>query len=256
MSFSFMPSVLRSSVGHAGGERHRQVLLALAAGTCALVSGCSTAPQTNTNNPRDPFESFNRSIYRFNDAVDRAVLKPVATAYRDVTPPLVRTGVGNFFRNLTEPWSFVNNVLQLKVQDAGETVIRFGMNTVFGLGGILDIAGEANIDQHRQDFGQTLAHYNVPSGPYLVLPLLGPSTVRDTAALPVDYQGNLIGYVDDVPVRTTLFVVNVVNRRSELLRASSVLDAAALDKYSFTRDAYLQYRQTPARAKANDGDID
>lgn len=236
---------------------YRRVMMVFALGLCALATGCASNPQINTHNPRDPFEPFNRSVYKFNDAVDRAVLKPVAIAYRDTTPPLVRTGVGNFFRNLTEPWSFVNNVLQLKVQAAGETAIRFAVNTVFGLGGILDIAGEANIDQHRQDFGQTLAYYRVPSGPYLVLPLLGPSTVRDTAALPVDVQGNLLSGVDDVAVRNSLYALRLVDIRANLLRVSSVLEAAALDRYSFTRDAYFQVRQRRTLdQRENDGDID
>ncbi|WPB59354.1 VacJ family lipoprotein [Xylophilus sp. GOD-11R] len=219
-----------------------------------FMAGCATGPERN---PRDPFEPFNRGVYKFNDAVDRAVLKPVATVYRDVTPAPIRTGVGNFFRNLTEPWSFVNNVLQGRIQDAGETVIRFAVNTVFGLGGLLDIAGEANIDRHRQDFGQTLAFYGVPTGPYLILPLLGPSTVRDTAALPVDFKGNLLSNVDDVSVRNSLYALRVVDTRANLLRVSSVLDGAALDQYSFTRDAFLQLRRNQRKdTTESDGDLD
>lgn len=243
----------RSSTSRVG----RTAALLAAAIFCVLASGCASSPQRNTHNPIDPFEPFNRSVYQFNDALDRAVLKPVATTYVDVTPPLIRTGVGNFFRNLTEPWSFVNNVLQLKVQAAGETAIRFAVNTVFGLGGLLDIAGEANIDQHRQDFGQTLAYYSVPAGPYLVLPLLGPSTVRDTAALPLDFKGNLLTTIDDVPVRNSLYALRIVDARANLLRVSSVLEAAALDRYSFTRDAYLQLRQRRTKdQRESDGEID
>jgi len=229
-----------------------RVIAALA--VVAVLAGCANGP---TRNPRDPFEPFNRSVYKFNDGVDRAVLKPVATVYRDVTPPLVRTGVGNFFRNLTEPWSFVNNVLQGRIQDAGETWIRFAVNTVFGLGGILDIAGEANIDRHKQDFGQTLAFYGVPTGPYLILPLLGPSTVRDTAALPIDLKGNLLSHVDDVSLRNSLYALRVVDTRANLLRVSSVLDGAALDQYSFTRDAFLQLRRNQRKdTTESDGDLD
>ena len=225
--------------------------------TAALVlAGCATPPDQRTN-PRDPFEPFNRSVYKFNDAVDRAVLKPVATGYRDITPPLVRTGVGNFFRNLTEPWSFVNNVLQGRVQDAGETWIRFAVNTVFGIGGIFDIAGAANIDRHKQDFGQTLAFYGVPTGPYLMLPLFGPSTVRDTAALPIDFKGSLLSGVDDVAVRNSLYALRLVDTRANLLRVSSVLDGAALDQYSFTRDAFLQLRRNQRKDTTDsDGDLD
>lgn len=220
----------------------------------SLLAGCATGP---ARSPRDPFEPFNRGVYRFNDGVDRAVLKPVATVYRDVTPPLVRTGVGNFFRNLTEPWSFVNNVLQGRVQDAGETWIRFAVNTVFGLGGILDIASEANIDRHKQDFGQTLAFYGVPTGPYLILPLFGPSTVRDTAALPIDWKGNLLSHTGDVALRNSLTGLRLVDTRANLLRVSSVLDGAALDQYAFTRDAFLQLRRNQRKdTTESDGDLD
>lgn len=257
MNFSTRGLASSAASGSGASAWYRPALVALALGICALASGCAAGPDSRNHNPRDPFEPFNRSVFNFNDAVDRAVLKPVATAYRDATPPVVRTGVGNFFRNLTEPWSFVNNVLQLKVQAAGETAIRFAVNTVFGLGGILDIAGEANIDQHKQDFGQTLAYYSVPSGPYLVLPLLGPSTVRDTAALPVDFQGDLLSNLDDVAARNSLYALRVVDARANLLRVSSVLEAAALDRYSFTRDAYLQLRQRRTRDQhQNDGEID
>ncbi len=129
---------------------------------------------------------------QFNEGVDAVVLKPGATLYRENVPPLVRTGVSNFFGNLGDAWSAVNSALQLKVQDAAENAMRFSVNTFFGLGGILDIASEMNIERHREDFGQTLGHWGVPSGPYVVLPLLGPSTLRDSLALPVDYQGDLV----------------------------------------------------------------
>jgi len=205
-----------------------------------LLSGCATGPNAN---PLDPLEPFNRGVYKFNDAVDTAVVKPVATAYINVTPALVRTGVSNFFSNLTEPWSFVNNVLQGKGQAAGDTLARFVMNTLFGVFGLADPASDAGIERHREDFGQTLGRWGVPSGPYLVLPVLGPSTVRDTAALPIDYQGNLLQQVDDRDARIGLYLLQAVNTRASLLRAGTVLDEAALDKYSFSRDVYLQLRR-------------
>ncbi|HQQ69732.1 MAG TPA: VacJ family lipoprotein, partial [Alicycliphilus sp.] len=164
----------------------------------ALLSGCATGPNAN---PADPLEPYNRSMSTFNENVDKAVLKPVATAYRDVTPQPLRTGVTNFFANLGDAWSFVNNVLQFKGREAFDSLVRLSVNTVFGLGGVLDVASEAGIDRHKQDFGLTLGHWGVPTGPYLVLPLLGPSTVRDTAALPVDfYVGDLVDQVDDMGV--------------------------------------------------------
>lgn len=223
------------------GAWWRWALLTL---TLALLSGCATGPGAN---PRDPLEPFNRDMSRFNEAVDSAVLKPVATAYREVTPSLVRTGVNNFFSNLGEVWSFVNNVLQLNVKASADTALRFGFNTVFGLGGVLDLASEMQIEQHKQDFGQTLARYGVPTGPYIVLPLLGPSTLRDTVAFPLIMKGDVVTRIDHVPTRNSLFAARLVSVRSNLLGASRVLDEAALDKYSFTRDVYLQLRDNEQR---------
>lgn len=203
----------------------------------ALLQGCATGP-----NPRDPFEPFNRSVTRFNEGLDEAVVKPVAQAYRGLLPAMVRTGVNNFFGNLSEVGSFVNNVLQLKPQAAAETVMRFSVNTVFGLGGVLDLATEMGIERHREDFGKTLGHWGVATGPYLVLPVLGPSTLRDAAALVVDAKGDLVMQIDSVYSRNSLYVLRLVDLRASLLLAGEVLDQAALDKYSFTRDAHLQRR--------------
>jgi phospholipid-binding lipoprotein MlaA len=205
-----------------------------------MLSGCASGPNADS---RDPLEPFNRGMYRFNDTVDRAVVKPVATAYRDVLPSPVRTGVTNFFANLQDAWSFVNNGLQLKGEAAGNSLMRFSVNTFLGLGGLLDIASEMQIERRTEDFGQTLGHWGVGAGPYLVLPLLGPSTLRDTAALPVDAQGNLVSGVGDVSTRNSLTTLSLLNRRARLLDASSILDQVALDPYTFTRDAFLQRRQ-------------
>jgi len=206
-----------------------------------LLTACASGPNAN---PRDPLEPFNRGVYGFNDAVDRAVLKPVATVYRDTLPSAVRTGVTNFFANLKDVWSGVNNALQLKPLESAESFMRFGVNTVFGLGGVIDIASDMGIARHTKDFGHTLGYWGVGPGPYLVLPLLGPSTVRDTAALPVDSQGNLVSSISDVPTRNTTTAVNLLDQRARLLDASKMLDEVALDAYSFTRDAYLQRRRS------------
>ncbi|MDO9357547.1 MAG: VacJ family lipoprotein [Polaromonas sp.] len=203
----------------------------------ALLQGCATGP-----NPRDPFEPFNRSVARFNEGVDEAIVKPVAQVYQDVLPSPVRTGVGNFFANLSDVWSMVNNLLQGRPQAAGDSLMRFSINTTMGLGGVLDWATEMGIERHREDFGKTLGRWGVDTGPYLVLPILGPSTVRDTAALVVDTKGDLVNHVHDVSARNSLYVLRAVDLRASLLRAGEVLDQAALDKYSFTRDAYLQRR--------------
>lgn len=206
-----------------------------------MLGGCATGPGAN---PADPLEPFNRGVSRFNDVVDDNVLVPVATAYQRVLPSPIRTGVSNFFGNLGDVWNFANSVAQLKPRASLESLMRFNVNTFLGLGGLLDIATEVGIDRHSEDFGQTLGRWGVPAGPYVVLPLLGPSTVRDTAALPVDAYGDLIRHVADVPVRNSLYVLRIVDLRSSYLRAGQLLGDAALDKYSFTRDAYLQRRRS------------
>ena len=207
----------------------------------SVLAACATGPQAN---PLDPFEPFNRGVTRFNDTVDENVLVPVATTYTRVLPSLVRTGVTNFFNNVGDVWNLANNVAQGKVQNSAQTFMRLNVNTIFGLGGLLDIATEAGIDRHDEDFGQTLGYWGVGSGPYLVLPLLGPSTVRDAAALPVDRWGDPISHMNDVAWRNSLNVLNLVDTRAKYLRAGRLLDDAALDKYTFTRDAYLQHRRS------------
>jgi phospholipid-binding lipoprotein MlaA len=205
-----------------------------------LLSGCATGPNAN---PADPLEPWNRGVYQFNDALDRAVLKPVATVYQESTPELVRRGVGNFFGNLEDAWTTVNGALQLKGQVAAESFTRFWVNTLMGLGGVLDVASEMQIPRHNEDFGQTLGYWGVGAGPYLMLPVLGPSTVRDTAALPAEWRGDLVTHIEDVPVRNTLIAVRGVHKRARLLKQEGLLEGAALDKYGFIRDSYLQYRR-------------
>lgn len=217
----------------------------------AALAGCASGP------PHDPLEPYNRGMTEFNDKVDAAVLKPVATVYQDFTPALVRTGVSNFFTNIGDAWSFVNNVLQLRPEGALNSAVRFTVNTFFGLGGLLDIAGEMGVDRYKQDFGLTLGRWGVPPGPYVVLPLLGPSTVRDTLAMPVDWKGNLLHTVDPTSSRYSFYGLRVVDTRANLLRASTVLDAAALDKYSFMRDVYLRVRtqdSAPPQTRGEEAD--
>lgn len=219
---------------------HRGAAVVLLLGA-ALLGGCASGPNAH---PRDPLEPFNRGVSEFNEAVDGAVLKPVATAYRDVTPDLVRTGVSNFFGNLRDVWSALNATLQLKPRAAAENALRVGVNTAFGFGGLLDIASEMGIERTTLDFGQTLGRWGVPSGPYLVLPIFGPSTFRDAAGFGVESNGDLVSKVDHIPTRNSLYALRVVETRANLLRATTMLEGAALDKYSFTRDIYLQRRQS------------
>jgi len=207
----------------------------------ALMAGCASGPNAN---PQDPLEPFNRDVSAFNDSVDSLVLKPVATVYRDVTPDLVRTGVSNFFSNLGDVWSFINATLQLRPREASENFLRFGVNTAFGLGGLLDIASEMGIERTRLDFGQTLGRWGVPPGPYLVLPIFGPSSFRDAAGFGVEARGDLVQGLDSVSQRNSLIALRAIETRANLLRATSMLEGAALDKYSFTRDVYLRRRQS------------
>ena len=212
----------------------------LAALLSLTLAGCATGPSAN---PRDPIEPYNRAVFGFNDAVDRTVLKPVATAYKNVTPSLVRTGVGNFFSNLEDFWSLANSLLQLKPRAAADTAVRLSVNTFLGFAGVLDIAEEMGIERHKEDFGQTLGYWGVPGGPYVVLPFLGNFTLRDASALPVDFKGDMVSNLSHKRSRYSLKALNLVNSRAEFLNASSLIEGAALDKYTFTRDAYLQSRR-------------
>ena len=204
------------------------------------LAGCATGPNAN---PRDPLEPYNRAVFGFNDAVDRTVLKPVATVYRNVTPGPVRTGVGNFFANLEDFWSLANSLLQLKGRAAVDTAVRLSVNTFLGLGGVIDLADEMGIERHKEDFGKTLGYWGVGAGPYVVLPLLGNFTLRDAAALPVDFKGDMVSNLGHTPTRYSLKAVNLINSRAAFLNASSLIEGAALDKYTFTRDAYLAARR-------------
>jgi phospholipid-binding lipoprotein MlaA len=219
-------------------------------GLCSALglTGCATGPNAH---PNDPLEPFNRAVFSVNDAVDKAVLKPTAQVYQAVTPRPVRTGVSNFFSNLGDVWTTVNSVLQLRGQKAVESTMRFAVNTVFGLGGVLDVASEMGIPKHYEDFGQTLGRWGVPAGPYVMLPIFGPSTLRDTTAFAVDSQGNLISYVNPERDRWAATVLNGVNLRSELFKSEALLNQMALDRYSFIRDAHLQRR----RAAVFDGEL-
>lgn len=213
----------------------------------ALLGGCATSGAVN---PRDPFEATNRVVFDVNDGFDKVVLKPVAQAYRAVLPQPVRTGVRNFFGNLQDPWHGINNLLQGKVEDGLTDWFRFATNSTIGLGGIMDVASGMRMTKHNEDFGQTLGVWGFESGPYLVLPLFGPSTVRDGLGLIVDAYGfggfwlpRLIDPPHRVAWRNSLSALDLVSYRAGALEAESIFETAALDRYSFMRDAYLQRRQ-------------
>lgn len=204
----------------------------------ALLQGCASGPNAN---PADPLEPLNRTVFKFNDKLDRAIVKPVATAYQDATPVLVQKGVKNFFGNLSDVWSVVNNALQFKGEAAVNSFFRVTTNTLWGVGGIFDVATDLKIPRQSENFGRTLTHWGVAPGPYLVLPVLGASTLRDTAGTLVDMQADLVSLgVERVPVRNSLQVLRVVDTRAGYLGATDLLDQAALDPYSLVRDIYLK----------------
>ncbi|UCH47356.1 MAG: VacJ family lipoprotein [Betaproteobacteria bacterium] len=204
-----------------------------------IASGCATS-----QNPQDPWEGMNRKIYGFNRAVDDAYIRPIASGYRSILPSPVRTGVSNFFRNLGVIVTGFNNVLQLKFKDVPVDVIRFTSNVLYGLGGLIDVATYMRIPYNDEDFGQTLGYWGFESGPYLVLPFFGPSTVRDGIGLPVDiYVSPIYDTIGDEGIRWGLLALFIIDTRANLIDTETFLRQAALDEYSFVRDSYLQRRE-------------
>lgn len=220
---------------------HKQLLnIFMACCFALLLTGC--ASQAN----KDPLEGINRGIYKFNDVTDKAIFKPVATGYKAVAPVPVRTGINNFFNNLGSVTNVLNNLLQFKFANAFSEAGRFVINSTFGLAGFIDVAGMDKIPAYKEDFGQTLGHWGVGSGAYLVLPFMGPSTVRDTTGLvfdsattdPITYTHN----IGEIRLHNQLRAAQFINKRTELLDATDLVDEASLDPYAFMRDAYLQRR--------------
>jgi phospholipid-binding lipoprotein MlaA len=201
-----------------------------------LLAGCAT---TGERNPADPLEPMNRGIYKFNDGVDRALLRPVAKSYERITPKWFRTGVGNFFTNLGYPWTIVNQVLQGKIVAAGQDTLRFALNTTLGIGGIFDPASDANLPVHDEDLGQTLGKWGVPPGPYLMVPLLGPATLRDVPSRFAQTYLQPFYWYDYGNERWFSLALDLVDTRARLLPLDATL-ARAYDRYAFLRDAYLQ----------------
>ncbi len=228
----------------------------------ALFSGCASVPAER--DPRDPWESMNRAVFKFNDAADKAVLKPAAQAYRFVTPKIVRTGVTNFFSNINDVSVFFNDLFQGKGQRAVADAGRVIINTTFGIGGLIDVAGAAGNPKRNEDFGQTMGVWGMGPGPYWMLPLLGPSTTRDALGRGVDTVLTPSSYIDNTQLSIGLFVLDSVNLRANLLGTEKVLDeAGAVDRYSFLRDSYLQRREVliydgnpPKKTGDDDFDLD
>lgn len=217
----------------------RPKVMLLLMGAC-LLSACSTVQQTQSTPETDPWEGMNRAVFKFNDTLDGYLLKPTAKGYRAITPDLVETGFTNFFSNLFEIRNVVNDVLQWKWGHASNNTGRFLVNSTLGIGGFFDVASHMSLEKlDDEDFGQTLAHWGVNDGPYFVIPFLGPSTVRDTAGLPLDWQLSPISYIDHVPTRNTTQAFKFVVDRANLLNAEEFVSG---DRYTFIREAYLQRR--------------
>jgi phospholipid-binding lipoprotein MlaA len=209
----------------------------------AILFALTLSACASTGN-NDPLEGMNRGIYKFNDVTDKAVIKPIAGAYKAVLPSPVRSGVNNFFGNLGTFVSVINDLLQFKFDKAVTGAGRFVINSTFGIAGLVDVASMDGIEKRNEDFGQTLGHWGVGSGPYIVLPFLGPSSVRDTTGLVVDTIAfDPLAYVDDPATRNSARALKILDKRAQLLPGSDLLDEAALDPYAFMRDAYFQRRQ-------------
>lgn len=203
-----------------------------------LLGGCAGA-----HNPNDPLEPFNRGIYRFNDAVDKAVLKPVAKGYSAAMPAFGKTMVSNFFSNLDDVVVTANDLLQFKLAQGLSDGTRFLVNSTIGVFGLFDVASTAGLKKHYEDFGQTLGKWGVGNGPFIVIPILGPSTLRDGIGLYVDTYPNPTYQIEHIRTRNQLYLTNGINRRAALLDQEKILDEAMIDRYEFIRDSYLQYRK-------------
>ena len=218
----------------------KPVFLPVLLGGMWLLAGCASVPPTEEAS--DPLEPVNRLIYRFNDKVDRFALKPLAQGYEKAVPTPVRRSVHNFFSNLWEPRTIVNDLLQGKFEQGLQDTLRFAFNTTAGIGGLFDVATPMQLPRHREDFGQTLGRWGIGEGWYLVLPILGPSNVRDAVSLFPDYALDPVTRHDEVRERNVLYGVRTVDARARLLHATRLRESAAVDPYLFTRESYRQHR--------------
>ncbi|KAA6186012.1 VacJ family lipoprotein [Thiohalocapsa marina] len=207
-----------------------------------IVTGCSTVPK-EYRDPRDPWQAYNRAMFKFNTDFDNAFIKPAAKGYRAITPEPVDRSITNFFSNLSDLTSAVNNVLQFKLSRAGSDLGRFAVNTTAGVLGLFDVASNLGLSSYKEDFGQTLGYWGFGSGPFFVIPVLGPSSVRDTFGLAGDVALDPLFSISEDKVYWGLVSLRLVDHRADLLDAEEILDEAALDRYAFVRDAFLQRRE-------------
>lgn len=235
------------TLGMRGALSHSRTLMwGVCLAMLALGSGCATTSAKHDSrvaNENYQMERYNRSMFKFNEALDESVAKPIAKGYQAVTPRVARVGISNFFGNIRDYWSTVNKMLQLRPMATTKGVLRNSFNTVLGLGGLIDISTPMGLYEEKQDLGKTLGRWGVAPGPYIVLPVLGPTTLRDVATIPVERHFDLVSQIDHIPSRNSLSALRLVDKRANLLGASDILGEAALDKYVFTRNAFLQKRQ-------------
>ena len=220
---------------HHVGKRGAVAIATLAA--AVSLAGCATT----ANNPKDPFEGFNRAMFSVNEGIDK-VVKPVAQGYADYVPSPIRTGIGNFFGNIADLWIAVNNYLQGKFTEGSSDISRVIVNTTMGVGGLFDVASHLDLEKHNEDFGQTLGVWGVGTGPYLFWPFIGPHDGRSSFGFLVDTYTDPVWRVNNIPVRNSAVVVRFIDIRASLLPADKVIEEAAFDKYTYIRDAYFQHR--------------
>ncbi len=213
--------------------------VAVAAALVGLLSGCATT----ANNPKDPFEGFNRAMFSVNEGIDTVVAKPIAKGYDYVMPSPIKAGVGNFFGNIDDVWIAINNLLQGKPGDSLSDIGRVLINTTVGIAGLFDVASEIGLEKHSEDFGQTLGKWGFYDGPYFFWPVIGPRNMRDTFGFAVDSVADPVANVGHVPTRNTMVGVRFVDVRARLLPADKIVEEAAFDKYNYIRDAYFQNRR-------------
>lgn len=228
---------MTKSLGFSGMRKTRQWA------ACGLLALACMGGALAEENPHDPYEGFNRSMFAVHEVIDQYAVKPVAQVYDNVVPLPVKAGVGNFFGNVGDLWIGVNSALQGKFGDAGVDLGRLLVNSTVGIFGLFDVASELGLERHDEDFGQTMAVWGVDGGGYLFWPVIGSRTVRDTFGWGVDLMADPVGYVDSVPVRNSVRGLRIVDIRASLLPADKVVEEAALDKYAYIRDAYLQRRR-------------
>ncbi|MDP2752182.1 MAG: VacJ family lipoprotein [Rhodocyclaceae bacterium] len=216
-----------------------KLIASLALSAALLLGGCAT---TTANNPKDPIEGFNRAMFSFNEGLDAAIIKPVSKGYDAVMPPPAKSGVINFFGNISDVFIALNNLIQGKPAEAASDVGRVLINTTIGILGLFDVASDAGLEKHEEDFGQTFGRWGIGPGAYVVIPFFGPRNVRDTAGLILDATVNPIGNIQHTPTRNAFIATHLISKRADLLSADKIIEEAALDKYSYLRDAYVQQR--------------